>query len=187
LRITAFRTGSARHPPSAAAWPILAAALMIASAAHGAEREPVVQALKAPSTPLGRSLRVMSEPGPELSLDEVLRSAGSDRFRSYDETVLGFGLTHRPVWAHLVVENSSDQPLPRRLVIAPSWLDRVDVHLLQDGRMIERWSTGDEHAGVPYLNEALGYVLEPILPPGRSDVLIRIETPDPMVLEVRLL
>jgi diguanylate cyclase (GGDEF)-like protein len=160
---------------------------MIAPAACGAEREPVVQALTAPSTPLGRSLRVMSEPGPELSVDEVLRLADSGRFRSYDETVLGFGLTHRPVWAHLVVENASDQPLLRRLVIAPSWLDRVDVHLLQDGRMIERWSTGDEHAGVPYLNEALGYVLEATLPPGRSDVFIRIETPDPMVLEVRLL
>lgn len=188
MKIAISRTGPARGRTAVALRPALATVwLFIASAAFGADREPVVQALTAPRTPLGRSLRVMTEPGPELSVDEVLRAVGSNRFRSYDETVLGFGLTHRPVWAHLVVENGSDEPLPRRLVIAPSWTDRVDVHLLQEGRTIGEWSTGDEHAGVPYLNEALGYVLEPTLPPGRSEVLIRIETPDPMVLEVRLL
>ena len=59
-------------------------------------------------------------------------------------------------------------------------------HKATQGRRQQDEKQADEQAGVPHLNEALGYVLEATLPPGRSDGFIRIETPDPMVLAVRL-
>jgi diguanylate cyclase (GGDEF)-like protein len=128
----------------------------------------------------------MTEPGPEMSAEEAFAAVGAGRFRVIDDPVPGLGLGHRPVWALLVVENPSDQPVLRQLVIGPTWLDRLDVHLRHGDRFVGRWSTGDELAGVPYLNEALGYVFEQTFAPGLSEVLIRVETPDPLVLEVRL-
>jgi len=159
----------------------------LAFAAHGADHQPAIPALSPPATPLGKSLQVMTEPGPELTADEVLRFVGTERFRVHTDTVLGLGIGHRPIWARLVIENSSDRPVLRDLVIGQSWLDRVDVQLRHGGRFIGRWSTGDAIAGAPYLNEALGYVIEHSFAPGRSEVLIRVETPDPLVLDVRLL
>jgi len=117
----------------------------------------------------------------------VLGLVGTERARVQADPVLGLGIGHRPVWAVLMVENSSDEPVLRDLVIAPTWLDHVDVHVRHGGRFVAQWSTGDEIMGVPYLNEALGYVLRQAFAPGRTEVLIRIETPDPMVLDVRLL
>lgn len=128
----------------------------------------------------------MTEPGPEMTAEEAFAAVGAGRFRIVDDPVPGLGLGHRPVWALLVVENAGDQPVRRQLVIGPTWLDRLDVHLRQADRFSGRWSTGDEVSGVPYLNEALGYVFDQTFAPGRSEVLIRVETPDPLVLEVRL-
>ena len=164
----------------------LAAAVFLASTAYGADAL-VISALAPPSTPLGGSLQLMTEPGPELTAEEALGHFSSGRFHVREDPVLGLGLGHRPVWALLVVENPGDQPVLKDLVIAPTWLDRVDVHVRHEGRFTGHWAAGDELAGVPYLNEALGYVLKQTFAPGRSEVLMRVETPDPMVLDVRLL
>ena len=164
----------------------LAAALFLASAAYGADA-PVISALTPPSTPLGRSLLLMTEAGTPLTADQALGFVGTERFRVHRDPIPGLGIGHRPVWALLVVMNSGDQPVLRNLVIGPTWLDRIDVHVLQGGRFVRRSSTGDEVAGVPYLNEALGYEIKQTFEPGRTEVLIRVETPDPMVLDVRLL
>ena len=165
---------------------IVAAALLLATAALAAD-PPAVPARTPPLNPLGRSLQLMTEPGPEMTAEEALAARDAGRFRVVEDPVPGLGLGHRPVWALLVIDNASDEPVLRHLVIGPTWLDRLDVHVRREGRFIERWSTGDELSGVPYLNEALGYVFTETFATGRSEVFIRIETPDPLVLDVRLL
>ena len=174
------------HVIRAAGSLIFACALFLAPAARAADLQ-TISALTPPSGPLGRSLQLMTEPGPEMTADEAFASVGAGHFRAIADPVPGLGLGHRPVWALLVVENASEEPVRRQLVIGPTWLDRLDVHLRHGGQFSGRWSTGDEIAGVPHLNEALGYVFDSTFAPGRSEILIRVETPDPLVLEVRLL
>jgi diguanylate cyclase (GGDEF)-like protein len=97
------------------------------------------------------------------------------------------GIGHRPVWAHLVVDNPTDQPLKRQLAVSPSWTDTLDVHVVHPTGDTTHWHTGDALANAPYLDDALGYLFEHSFPPGRSEVLLRFATPDPMIVNVQLL
>ena len=140
-----------------------------------------------PATPLGRWLDVMSEQGRPLTLDEATEQLRQGGFKHGDEEVLKFGIGSRPVWLHLAIENDGRQPTERRLQVENSWLDRIDVYLVQEGKVIQRISAGDAEASAQHPQPGLGYVFDLKLPPGRSDLMMRVSTPDPLLVPVRLL
>lgn len=50
-----------------------------------------------------------------------------------------------------------------------------------------RWAAGDVDKVLQHPQAGLGYVFDPALPPGKNDFYLRVETPDPLVLPLRLL
>jgi len=161
--------------------------LWMASAAFAAGIAGVVSVETPPSHPLGEHMDLLSETGSPMSLADILAQAGTERFTAAPSQVIGLGIGHRPIWTHLVVHNPTNQPLARYLAIGTTWIDHLDVHVVHAGRVTTDWHTGDAVAGVPHLDEALGYLFEHQFPPGRSDLFIRAQTADPLVLDVRLL
>lgn len=157
---------------------------MAPSAFAGGE---AVDAVSPPAYPLGEYMAVRDERSSAMALADVLRLVGTDRFVPASTEVIGLGIGHRPIWAHLRVDNPSAQPVTRYLAIEPPWLDHLDVYIVHPGQGTTSWRTGDAVAGAPHLDEALGYLFEHRFPPGRSEILIRAATDDPMVLGVRLL
>jgi len=154
---------------------------------QAAQEPQPVDALAPQPQPLGQQLRVLVEPGPRLDW-----RAAREAFASADPArgtapVLGFGLGHRPVWAHLVIHNPTDQPLPRLLALGPTWTDEIEVHVLDAADRQVSWNAGDALAGARHLDDALGYVFKHTFAPGRSEVLIRLATPDPLILKLQLL
>ena len=137
--------------------------------------------------PLGRWMDVMSEKGRPLTIDEAKEHLSRGGFTQGKEEVLKFGIGAQPVWLHLAIDHSGTQPAERRLQIENSWLDRIDVYLLQNGKVIQRLSAGDSEASAQHPQPGLGYVFDLKLPPGRSDIMVRVTTPDPLLVPVRLL
>ncbi|RLJ65021.1 sensor domain-containing diguanylate cyclase [Sulfurisoma sediminicola] len=159
----------------------------VASSAF-ADGPDAVSAVSPPAHPLGAHMTVLDESGSAMSLADVLRLVGTDGFTAAASTeVIGLGIGHRPIWTHLRVDNPSAQPVTRYLAIEPTWIDHLDVHIVNPGQGTTSWRTGDAVAGAPHLDDALGYLFEYRFPPGRSEVLIRAATNDPLVLDVRLL
>jgi diguanylate cyclase (GGDEF)-like protein len=147
-----------------------------------------VDAVAPPTQPLGEYMTVLDEnPAAPLSLADVLQLTATDRFVPAGGKVLGLGIGHRPIWVHLHVDNATDRSVTRYLAIGTPWIDDLDVHVVNAGQGTASWRTGDAVRGALHLNEALGYVFEYSFPPGRSEVLIRAATDDPLVLEARLL
>lgn len=147
---------------------------------------PVLSLQSLPDSPLGRQLTYLQEGATPLSLPEAIQAAREGRFLASARDVLGFGIGSPPVWVHLRLGNASPDPLPRRLTIGQAWLDRIDVHLVHDGTVTARWATGDETRGMPYLDDALGYVFDLPIPTGSSELFIRVSTHDPLVLNIAL-
>jgi two-component system, sensor histidine kinase LadS len=146
-----------------------------------------VSATDPPSAPLGLQMSVLTESDAELTPPQALKLARAGAFAQGTTEVINVGIGHAPVWAYLVVENGSDQPVERQLAVFPSWVDRLDVHVMVPGQEAVAWHTGDATVGAPGLDDALSYTFAQRFQPGRSEVLIRVETPDPLVLNVRLL
>lgn len=140
-----------------------------------------------PAEPLGRWMEVMSEKGRPQTLDEARERLRQGAFSRGHEEVPKFGIGARPVWLRLAVDNTRQHSAERSLQIETSWLDRIDVYLVHDGHLVTHQIAGDADAVTQHPLPGLGYVFDLVLAPGQSDILIRVETPDPMLLPVRLL
>jgi diguanylate cyclase (GGDEF)-like protein len=166
---------------------VLALWLGLTAPAQAADAPDAVDALAPPSQPLGQYMRLLTETDTPLDLTAARQAFATAQHPPIHSSVLGLGIGHRPVWAHLVVDNPTDQPLKRQLAVSPSWTDALDVHVVHPAGDTTRWHTGDALTSAPYLDDALGYLFEHSFPPGRSEVLIRFATPDPMIVNVQLL
>ena len=141
-----------------------------------------------PADPLGRWLDVLAEKKEHpLTIEEAQEQLRQGNFTQGKEEVLKFGIGAPPLWLHLAIDNDGRQPVGRRLQIENSWLDRIDVYIVHGGKVIQRLRAGDAEATSQHPQVGLGYVFDLKLPPGRSDLMVRIATPDPLLVPVRLL
>lgn len=140
-----------------------------------------------PSEPLGHWLQILVEEGDPLSLDEARRAVELGKFKAATQHVPKFGIGAKPIWVYLQVENDGRLAADRRLQLEISWLDRIDVYQFHGDELISRWAAGDSDASLQHPRPGLGYVFDLILPPGNSELLVRISTPDPLLIPLRLL
>ena len=130
---------------------------------------------------------VLSENDRPLTPYEAFEQLQGGAFRRSETAVPKFGIGARPVWLHLAVDNGWRRAVERLVQIETSWLDDIDLYVVHDGKVITHRLAGDADAAQQHPLSGLGYVFDLALPPGRSDILIRVATPDPMLLPVRLL
>lgn len=139
-----------------------------------------------PRGPLGQHARVLIERDRALGIEDALAAPTQPLFQAGGPAVLNLGIGARPVWVHLAVHNPQTQALAMRLAVGTTWLDHLDVYLVQQQRVLARWNTGDEVTGAPGLQAGIGFEFEMQFPPGRSDIYLRAEARDPLVLPIAL-
>lgn len=189
MHTTVREGGWARAPQAVAAcwWRFLLTVLLgLSATAHAADIPAPVDARNPPQQALGQHMRLLVESGARLSLTEAKTAFDQEPLPSVTTPVLGLGLGHRPVWVHFVIDNPTRQPLTRLLAVEPSWTDTLELHLLGPTGETLRWQTGDAMPGAAQLDSSLGYVFEHSFAPGRSEVLLRLATPDPLIVKVQL-
>ncbi|AAZ98646.1 Putative diguanylate cyclase (GGDEF domain) [Thiobacillus denitrificans ATCC 25259] len=159
-------------------------ALACVWAAHAAGA-PLSTAVEHPAA-VGRATTFLQEQQGRLEWRAALAAARAGRFAPGSSPVLNFGIGAAPAWIHFTVDNPSKAVAQRRLSIETAWLDRIEVFVVQQGRLVAHRLAGDR---LPYAaREVVGryFVFDTVFAPGASDVLIRIETPDPMVIPLYL-
>lgn len=135
---------------------------------------------------IGRATAFLQEQQGRLEWPAALAAARAGRFAPGASPVLNFGIGADPTWIHFTVDNPSNVAAERRLSIETAWLDRIEVFVVQHGRLVAHHLAGDR---LPYAARELAgryFVFDPVFAPGASDVLIRVETPDPMVIPLYL-
>lgn len=136
---------------------------------------------------IGRSTETLQESQGRLDLSEALAAYHAGRFTAAKSPVLNFGIGAKPVWIHVRVDNPTQAAVHRRLSVETAWLDHVDVYLLHQDRPTVSYRLGDRQ---PFRERPLSsryFVLDEVFAPGTSDLFIRVETPDPMVVPIYLL
>jgi len=85
------------------------------------------------------------------------------------------------------VDNASAAPVEQRLAVEIAWLDRIEVYVRHRGETVASHRLGDAQvfAQRPVSNRY--FVLDHAFGAGVSDVFVRVETPDPMVVPITLL
>ena len=136
---------------------------------------------------IGLSTSYLKEADARLTLDDAIAAFDGGRFSAGNSPVLDFGIGSKPVWIHFRVDNSATQVLARRLSIETAWLDQVDVYVLHGGKTAAAWHVGDTKAFDLRPVDSRFFLFDHGFAPGVSDVFIRVETPDPMVVPIYLM
>lgn len=166
---------------------ILAVLLVLLSLCWGsAALADTVSAESPPENAIGLHSSYLKETGTRLAINEAIAAYGNGNFLSGDTPVLDFGIGSQPVWIHFDVENRTGKSLPRRLSIETSWLDKVDIYFRAGRDVIATYHLGDglEFARRPI--DSRFFAVDHAFDTGISEVFIRVETSDPMVVPVYL-
>jgi two-component system, sensor histidine kinase LadS len=142
-----------------------------------------------PATPdgaLGAHTSWMKEAGAPLSFADAASARAAGRFSAATTPILAFGIGSAPVWIHLAVDNAASRPLTRRLLIENAWQDRIDIHFVSPDGAVQAQQVGDTlpHASRPVASRY--FALDHDFQPGTTDVYLRVESADPIVLPIFL-
>ena len=136
--------------------------------------------------PIGAAVSYFQETGDRLVLEQAVAAHAADRFSPAAAPILNFGIGARPVWLHFSVVNDTGESLPRQLSVETTWLDRVEFYVRQGGRTQAMDQAGDS---LPFTHRSVDrrhFVFRHSFAPGRSEVFIRVQTPDPMLVPLYL-
>ena len=141
-----------------------------------------------PAAPLGRFAQLLDElPGQPLTIDEARACLAAGEFQPSTAAVPNLGNRAPPRWMHLDIENPGTAPLAYRLYVAEGWTDRLDVWLFTPGGEPSHWLAGDDRSPSRYLRMGLGFAFDAPLPPGRSELFVRVDSIDSAALALRLI
>ncbi|MDV7391540.1 7TM-DISM domain-containing protein, partial [Arthrospira platensis SPKY1] len=130
---------------------------------------------------------MLEERTARLTPEQALALARDGSFVQSSERVPKFGIGSHPVWLHLRLYNPQEETLQRTLMLGVPWLDRMDVHVLHLDRVIQHLVAGDAHPDFIRPLGSIGYAVGLELKPGISELLIRVESVDPLAIPLRLL
>ena len=153
--------------------------------ASAAPAEPV-SAENPPQTAIGLHASYLRETGARLTINEAVAAYGNGNFIAGDAPVLNFGIGSQPAWIRFAVENRSGKSLMRRLSIETSWLDKVDVYFRTDGDVVAAYHMGDGMKFAQRPIDSRFFAVDHAFDVGISEIFIRVETRDPMVVPVYL-
>lgn len=129
------------------------------------------------------SLQVRADPGARLDVAQALQEL--DTFAPVDVPTWNFGPRRGATWLWLPLRVTPGSDSRWTLAIEYPHLDRVDVHRVVDGQVVQTNTLGDEQ---PYdVDRATRTLqLQMNLPPGEQGLLMRVETTSSTIFPIFL-
>lgn len=165
----------------------LLALLTVLPAVNAGAATPPLALHALPEGSLGRHADVLEEAGRPLTLAQAMVLYRHGGFKPGRSDVFNTGIGARPLWVRLALRNAGMAPVTMRLAAGATWLDRLDIYLVQDGKLQATWVAGDERSNALPPDPAIGYSIALDLPPGDSELYLRADSVDPLVLPIELL
>ncbi|MFZ3186148.1 MAG: diguanylate cyclase [Pseudomonas sp.] len=154
--------------------------------ARGAWAQPLhVDAL--PAGHAGLLSQVLQEEDGPLTVEQAQTRFQQGQGQPGQSPILNFGIGSRPTWLQLQLLNASNAPVSVLVVTGTTWIDALQLSLLQDGQLLKQWQSGDTLAGAAELIPGIGYVVPLQIPSGSSELYLRAQSPDPLVLPIEVL
>lgn len=134
---------------------------------------------------LGESAQYFQEGTNRLDLVDAQERMSQEGLRSH-EPILSFGINANPIWLKFEFMNSADQPAQRFLRFETSWLDRIELFFVVDGKLTREEKGGDYYPFQAREQNDRFVVVSHDYLPGSTDVYVRVESQDPLIIPMYL-
>ena len=170
-----------------ASWQVLALLLFLIAGASAAQADPNALKLDSRSAvPVWPGVTLLADPDSSLTLDQARAAAAAGRFTVHEGTPSNLGRSASTVWLRFAVDVPGDEPVHRVLEIDYPSLNRIDLHVLKDGALLESMVLGNELRLSERLTPTRTHAAPLYLQPGRHEVLLRVHTLSTLVLPMTL-
>lgn len=122
-----------------------------------------------------------------LSLSQVKQRFQAGRGQTPKQDFLSLGVSKRPTWVRLQIQNLTTMAQQRRLDAGQPWVDNLTIYLINHTGVLQKWVSGDHHVADQHLLPGVGFVFDMTIPPGKSELYIRGQSLDPLTLPIALL
>ncbi|MEE4250944.1 MAG: diguanylate cyclase [Alcanivoracaceae bacterium] len=136
--------------------------------------------------PLGLRSMIMHETEGPLDIDAA-RGQPDSSFNPARRSVSTFGIGPDPVWIKLLVDNPTAEPVSRFLLAGTTWIDRLDFYAVHAGTVVSHQVGGDAELHYMRPLAGMGYLFRHDFPSGTTEVYLRAQTEDPLLLPLRML
>ena len=136
--------------------------------------------------PVGEKIQYLKESHNGFGIEVARSLVKEKKFVQSNNNVLSFGIGSDPVWLYLEVSNPEKEAVLRRLSIEMSWLEKLSVYFVHDEEVIAQQQAGDSFPFSERQSNNIFFIFEQNFKPGVTQVFIRAETDDPLVLPVYL-
>lgn len=135
--------------------------------------------------PLVSRSQIFKDKDNSLTDDDFLKHKGGGDSPSGNPFV-SFGFSRAAYWFYVPLKNPESTAIQKLLVFEPTWLDDIQVTLIQSGTKIQQYKGGDS---LPFnrraiLNQNINFNL--VVPPGESQLLVRVKSRDPVDVSMTL-
>lgn len=137
--------------------------------------------------PAGLESQFLQETDGPLTLAQAVLRFQQGHGRAGQHPILNFGIGSPATWLRLELINPTTAPIRVQAVAGISWLDDLQLTLLHNEKPLHQWHSGDSHAGARDLVPGIGYVVPLVIPAGSSELYLRAQSTDPMVLPIEIL
>jgi len=158
----------------------------LAASADESTAIPVLDVRTLHQSAITDQLAFVAEQGAALSVDEI-QSLIRDNpavLQRTETSVLARGIDSGAIWLVANVINPTNESVARRVSVRTGWLERVDFFFVPTGRPPQQFVSGDAlplpQRSIPKRIPSADFSFEP----GETQLLVRVETADPMVAPV---
>jgi diguanylate cyclase (GGDEF)-like protein len=160
--------------------------MVLACTSARAEVVDVSQLTKDHLGTLGLYADVLTEDANPLTLDAARALYAQGQFAPGARPALSFGIGARPVWVRLALFNPGDGPTNFYTTLGATWIDQLDVYLVRADGIAVELHAGDALPGALGIRAGIGVGKMLPLPTGHSELYVRAQTSDPLLLPMTL-
>jgi diguanylate cyclase len=164
-------------------WSWLLAAFALAWAGSAVQAAPLVVDGRG-AIEVWPAVAVLDDAAGDPTVEQLL--AGGARFRDHTGTPGNLGRTASAVWLRVPLHVPGTEPVQRVLGVDYAPLNRIDVHLVQGGRLLSSQRIGNHLRQAERPLPARAHAAPLTLPPGNSELLLRVQSTSSLVLPISL-
>ena len=141
--------------------------------------------LAEPHFAIGNAVSVYEDADATMTLAQI-RALPEERFVALGRPTASHTFTRSAFWYRFAVVNHGPQAVSRLLWLNQPWLHSTDFAIIAADGTQTRLAAGN---GLPYAARAIAHPLLNVrhdFAPGRSDVYLRVSTPDPFIVTLNL-
>ncbi len=135
-------------------------------------------------TDIGALIAYLQDDTRQLQVNQAM--ADGQPWMPVARTSPNFGFTNNAYWFRFALDNQTGKPVTRFIELPRPFLDDVRLFHFVDGRIITRYSLGDEQPFVQRVMQHQYFVMPLNLEPGRNQVVLRIASTGTVEAPLRL-